>query len=114
MFLKWPEDSELSIKDLRLKCIVLLSLIFMCQHSNLAPKAQLFNPADSSTSVNQVFLPDSNNSITIRFLGIKKDRDRLVFEVSVDLYNAFKEHSKINPVLALHSYIAQTEMFRNP
>ena len=78
MFLKWPEDSELSIKDLRLKCIVLLSLIFMCQPSDLAPKAQLFNPADSSTSnmeisVDQVFLLDSNDFITIKFLGIKID-----------------------------------------
>ena len=119
MFLKWPEDSELSIKDLRLKCIVLLSLIFMCRPSDLAPKAQLFNPADSSTSnmdlsVDQVFLPDSNDSIIIKFLGIKNDRDRLGFEVSVDLDDAFKKHRKLNPVLALRSYITRTEMFRNP
>ena len=84
---------------------MLLSLIFICQPSDLAPKAQLFYPADSSTSnmylsVDQVFLPDSNDSITIKFLGIKNDRDRLGFEVSVDLDDAFKKHGKINPVLA--------------
>ena len=87
----------------------------MCRPSDLAPKAQLFNPADSSTSnmdlsVDQVLLPNSNDSITIKFLGIKNYRDRLGFEDSVDLDDAFKKHSQV----ALRSYITRTETFRNP
>ena len=117
MFLQWQDNSELSLKDLRLKCVVLLSLLFMCRPSDLAPKAQFFNPTDSSTvnlhlTVDQVSLPDTNDSITIQFLGIKNDRERLGFEVSVDLDETFKEHNKVNPVLALRSYIVRTERFR--
>ena len=78
MFLQWPDNAELPIKDLRLKCIVLLSLLFMCRPSDLAPKAQLFNPADSTISnmdltLNQVSFPDANDSISIKFLGIKNE-----------------------------------------
>ena len=37
LFCKWQDNIELSLKLLRLKCKVLLAIIFMCRPSDLAP-----------------------------------------------------------------------------
>lgn len=117
MFQAWPENNHLSVQQLRLKCVVMLSLLFMCRPSDLAPKALSYDPVDQCVhklifSVDQVVLSEHNDSIVIKFLGIKNDYDRNGFEVSIDIDDSLKVDTKLNPVLALRAYIDRTDCFR--
>lgn len=79
------ENSKLSLKDLRLKVITLMALYFMTRPSDIAPRAESFDPVNNTVTSctlkrnNVTFHPDG--SLTITFFGIKNDTSRSGFEV---------------------------------
>lgn len=115
LFRDWPDNGMLSVKQLRLKAICLLSLVAMLRPSDIAPKAVIFNH-DTLQSSNVVFSTDhivfnEDGSMCIVFHGIKNDSTRTGFKVSVSPAS----DKKVCPVDALHEYIIRTECWRpNP
>ena len=66
LFNRWPDNSHLTLKQLRLKTICLMALIFMLRPSDIAPRSQIRDPISGhvknvvfSTS-NLDFLPDGS------------------------------------------------------
>ncbi len=113
LFLGWPSNGQLTIKQLRLKCITLLALAFMTRPSDLAPRSVQFDPVTMETqnfvlSTDQVvFLPDG--SIEFTFFGIKNDTDRSGFKVVLPP----TELENLDPGRALQCYIQCTDGFRD-
>ena len=109
LFHSWPCDTELSIKQLRQKCLTLLALSLMLRPSDIAPKSVSFDPESGATkcfnfSRDQVTI-NTNGTVTIVFHGIKNDTDRASF--SIDLQPA----TDVNmcPVWALKEYLCRTD-----
>ena len=50
LFLRWPSNSELTVKDLRLKTITLLALLLMLRPSDIAPKTVQFDGTTATAS----------------------------------------------------------------
>jgi hypothetical protein len=112
MFSSWPENCELDIKRLRLKCITLLALTIMVRPSDLAPKALLFNAESKDyspvvLSVNDVEFKD-NGFMSMLLHGTKNDTDRAGFQLLIPPAS----QSKLDPVSALQTYIERTNLNR--
>ena len=112
LFVSWPDNESLTLKDLRMKCITLLALTAMLRPSDVAPQAQLFDPETFSVdrlafSFRQVtFTPDGN--LQIVFHGIKNDTDRKGFPVTISAGSC----KKLDPVSCLLSYTNRTKIMR--
>ena len=85
MFRSWDTDDHLSVKMLRMKCIVLLALCLMLRPWDIAPRAAQFSPGQSGSrsaltfSEKQIlFLEDGSAKVT--FFGTKNDSQRTGFE----------------------------------
>ena len=111
LFMGWPDNHKLSIKDLRLKAITLLALTLMLRPSDIAPKSVYFD-AVSNTSKPVIFSTDNlcfaEGNLTVTFHGIKNDTSRSGFEVTIP--SSVEE--KLDPVQTLHSYIEKTQKYR--
>lgn len=108
LFDSWGDNATLPIKDLRLKAICLLALIFMLRPSDIAPQARSMDPVTLATeklvfSLDQVHFSESG--LTIVFHGIKNDAQRDGFSVTVPRAS----NRKLDPVSALDVYIQRTE-----
>ena len=108
LFLRWPSNSELAVKDLRLKTITLLVLLLMLRPSDIAPKTVHFDGATATASkfvfsTEHIKFCDGGANIT--FHGIKNDTSRTGFSVFLQP----SEEEKLNPVLALQDYISRTK-----
>lgn len=108
LFLSWPSNEHLCIKDLRLKTISLLALTLMLRPSDIAPKTVQF---DSKTMNQQSWLFTTDNvtflasgEAKIVFHGIKNDTSRSGFEVILQPV----QDRRLNPVQTLRDYIART------
>ena len=101
VFLSWPSNENLSLKDLRLKAIALISLTAMCRPSDLVPKSILRR---SQLQLN------TDGTLTIRLFGIKNDRKREGFEIR--LHPA--DDKKIDPVNCAMTYIKRTDTLSGP
>ena len=113
MFNCWPDNEDLSLKDLRLKCICLLALVFMARPSDFAPKAELFDPISFESdqavlTINDVQFLDNGMSVT--FHGIKNDYVRDGFKVVIPGLDS--GDAKIDPIPALQVYISKTHVMR--
>jgi hypothetical protein len=115
LFSNWPDNSLLSVKQLRLKTISLMALVFMLRPSDIAPRSQLSDPT-SGNKRNIVFSVDNldfspDGGLTVTFHGIKNDYDRDGFTVTLPpLPPALV---KFNPVLSLQDYIKATSVQRS-
>ena len=114
LFLQWGENCGLSVKQLRLKCITLLSLAFMLRPSDIAPKGVLFDATSCADErlilgMDQViFEPDGK--LTIKFLGIKNDTSREGFEATIPP----AANALCDPIITLKTYIDRTQSMRQP
>ena len=112
LFLQWPKNEQLTVKQLRLKTLTLLALVMMLRPSDPAPRGQTYNQGNKSMekmvlSTDQIEFND-DGSATINLFGIKNDTRREGFEVHIDP----TEECKLNPVLALKNYIDRTRTIR--
>ena len=88
LFSSWPDNEQLTIKQLRQKTISLLSLGMMARPSDLAPSMGF--------SRNQIKF-NNDRSMTLTLCGIKNDSDRHGFEIKIDSAS----NPKVDPVSAL-------------
>lgn len=112
LFASWPENSELSIKNLRLKTITLLALVAMLRPSDVAPHAKVYNPETGAVqpllfTLSQVQF-EEDGSMTINFHGIKNDYKRDGFQVRIT--PSVDPH--LDPVATLQCYINRTAQQR--
>lgn len=113
LFTSWKTNDLLSVKDLRLKTITLLSLSAMLRPSDIAPKTLTRDPITGTPrrvmfSTSQLNFND-DGSLKIRFFGIKNDTRRDGFEVQIPPHSC----EKLDPVAALKVYIGKTASFRD-
>jgi hypothetical protein len=113
LFLGWPSNDLLSLKNLRLKTITLLALTLMLRPSDIAPKAVHFNEKTLQqeawlfTTDNIMFLPSGQAKIV--FHGIKNDSSRTGFDVILQPV----PERQLDPVQTLQDYIARTSHIRS-
>lgn len=112
MFEAWPENEHLALEKLRMKCICLLALLFMCRPSDLAPKGVIFDPLmlqgrSRILSTQNVRFP-ADGGVTIEFLGIKNDTSRQGFVVTIP----GSVIHKVDAASALKTYITRTAAVR--
>lgn len=105
LFMKWPDNDSLSIKDLRLKCVCLMALIFMARPSDLAPRAVVFDPATGQgertvLSANDVVFTD--DGMRIQFHGIKNDYSRDGYCVSIPKLESGRSRMCLKSVYQTH------------
>ena len=111
LFMNMQNNMELNLKELRMKCICLLALVFMARPSDFAPRAEFFD-ADQGVvrqhilSLNDVKFTDLGVSLT--FHGIKNDYLRDGFCVEIPS----SEVAKLDPVACLKEYIFRSEPMR--
>jgi hypothetical protein len=113
LFLGWPSNDIISLKQLRLKTITLLSLTLMLRPSDIAPKSVHFD-ADTLKQSPWLFTTDnitflSSGEAQIVFHGIKNDTSRTGFEVILTPM----EEPKLNPVKTLKDYIERSKHLRS-
>jgi hypothetical protein len=114
LFSSWPDNDSLSVKQLRMKAICLMALVFMLRPSDIAPRSQVMNESAAShhdavfSTSHLDFMPDG--SLTVRFHGIKNDYDRDGFSVTIPHLPG--QFDKCDPVLSLQAYIEATKQFR--
>ena len=115
MFRQWPDNDTLTIRQLQMKAIVLLSLCLMLRPSDIAPKARHVMPMDTIVTVpftfsttHVLFNPDS--SCDIIFHGIKQDMGCSGFTAHVPL----AVDPKIDTVCTLSAHITRTAQHRPP
>ena len=114
MFLTWKDNSDISIKDLRLKTVTLMALSFMARPSDLAPNAENFDPSTGGASAfqlrrNQIVLHD-DGSMTIHMFGTKNDTHRTGFEVRIPASDV----AKVDVVKTLQAYMQRTDHLCEP
>lgn len=112
LFVSWPDDYRLSIKDLRLKVLTLLALALMLRPSDVAPHGHFFNDTTQKPEA-LIFSTDNvmfqeDGSAKVRFFGIKNDTDRSGFDVTLPP----AQPEKIDPVIVLKNYIVRTNNVR--
>lgn len=112
MFLGWPSNDLLSIKNLRLKTITLLALTLMLRPSDIAPKAVHFD-AQTLQQKSWLFTTDNitfldSGEAKIIFHGIKNDTSRSGFDVILQPV----QERQLDPVQTLHDYISRTHDIR--
>lgn len=113
LFVDWPVNDELSIKQIRLKAITLLALVAMLRPSDIAPKSVIFDPRDMKC-YNNVLLTDSvifksDGSLSMVLHGIKNDTSRTGFEIDIPPHS----NPQLDPVDALKVYIDKTQKWRS-
>ncbi len=111
LFELWPENDVLTIKELRLKVICLIALVFMLRPSDIAPHGLVMDSDNSETtsmsfSEDQVEFTDAGMSFT--FHAIKNDSSRDGFKVSVPRAS----NAKVDPVAAMEAYMRRTASIR--
>ena len=108
LFCSWPENNELDVKRLRVKAIALLALTLMLRPSDIAPKAELYDPESDSarrlTFAMKHVIFNEDGSAQITFFGIKNDMQRTGFEGRLPSHS----EAKLDPVRTLHDYIHAT------
>lgn len=111
LFLAWPDNQTLSLKDLRAKCITLLALTLMLRPSDIAPKSVQYD-CDNNISMRLVFQESQvtfcDDGVKIVFLGIKNDTSRSGFEVFLPRGSV----PQLDPVSALQVYMDRTRTMR--
>lgn len=108
LFRDWPDNSALSLKDLRLKVITLLAFAFMLRPSDIAPKAVVMDK-DAHVMGNLLFTREQikfppEGGVGIIFHGIKNDLSRDGFDVSIPPAS----DAKLDPALCLDAYLHAT------
>ena len=58
LFLQWPENSDLTERQLSLKSLTLLTLVTMLRPSNVAPRSGIYD-ADASVVKSNIFSMDN-------------------------------------------------------
>ena len=112
LFHSWPDNSQLTIQQLRLKAITLLALTYMLCPSDNAPKGETFSLEQLTTepiifSTKDVcFLEDG--SLSIQYHGTKNDTDRAGFVVTVGP----AQDPTMDPVSCLKTYMSLTQDIR--
>lgn len=111
LFEEWGENANLSLKQMRLKAITLLSLAIMARPSDLAPKGVFFSTDGTNKpiilSTDQLVFHD-NGSLSIQLFGIKNDTHRKGFVVTIPCAtNTF-----VDPVDCLKTYIRKSAPMR--
>jgi len=108
LFSSWKSSEELSIQELRLKALTLLSLSLMLRPSDVSPNGVVYNPdtggVEQLTFSTSDITPNDDGSLSITFLGIKNDTHREGFSVSLQPC----DQEELDPVQALLSYINKT------
>lgn len=102
LFLSWPDNSELSMKDLRLKAIALLSIFAMLGPSDIAAMPISFT-GKSRKQQNNIFAVDQmifncDASMIISLFGIKND--------------THQDRIGLDPMITLRKYIDKTAQWR--
>ena len=113
MFRSWDMDDHLSVKMLRMKCIVLLALCLMLRPSDIAPRAALFSPGAPATHSTLVFSEKhilflEDGSATLTFFGTKNDSQRTGFECHLQPH----ADPRLDPVTCLKNYLLRTKTTR--
>ena len=113
LFLKWKPNDDLSLKNLRLKCITLLALALMLRPSDIAPRTVTFDPVTGKNkkiifSTKQILFND-DGSACVKFFGVKNDTSREGFQVRLPPHSV----SKLCPVKTLKDYIEITDKCRD-
>ena len=108
LFRKWGDNTGLSTKQLRLKCVTLLAFAFMLRPSDIAPKGLHVQSENETVRMqfkrNQVKFPDEGG-VTLTFLGTKNDSTRDGFCVTIPSAS----DPIIDPAQTLISYMKRTE-----
>ena len=109
LFQGWNSDETISIKDLRLKAVTLMTISFMARPSDLAPHAEQYDSTTGEVSAchltrNRINF-HSDGSVTIFMFGIKNDTNRSGFEVRIPA----SINDKVDVVQTLKTYIHRTE-----
>lgn len=111
LYMSWPDNLDLSLKDLRAKCISLLALTLMLRPSDIAPQGVHYD-RDTQVTVQFVFherqISFQPSGVTITFLGIKNDTSRSGFEVFLPRGSV----DKLDPVSTLQCYMQRTNFMR--
>jgi len=113
LFTAWPDNSMLSIKDLRMKVICLMALVFMLRPSDIAPHGRYLD-TESMTSVNMIFSKEQiefhdNGELTVSFHSIKNDTSRDGFKVTIPPC----PDRKLDVASALLCYMTRTACIRH-
>ncbi len=113
MFQHWSDNDQLTVTQLRLKCITLLALVCMLRPSDIAPRGVFFYSSEQSTkdvvfSLDNVNFQD-NGSVDIVIHGNKNDYHRDGFHINIPQAS----DPKLDPVSALKHYINKTEHCRS-
>ena len=112
MFKNWDDNEILCIRDLRLKAITLMSLVFMARPSDIAPRGVTFHKDTETTELVSFSVDNlefhSDNSMTVHFFAIKNDSNRSGFEVRIPGSN----NDKTDVVKCVQSYINRTQEHR--
>lgn len=112
LFQSWSDNSELPVKDLRLKAITLFSISAMLRPSDIAPCGMKFEPSHSNSrkmvfSTNNISFAEDGTA-TINFHGIKNDTTREGFVVSLQPHS----NKKLDPIQTVKDYITKTQPLR--
>ena len=112
LFQSWLDNESLTLQQLRLKTITLLSLALMLRPSDIAPLARRY---DASTDLTDklVMTTDqlqftSDGFLQVTFFGIKNDSQRTGFQVRLPPNSDLK----LDPVDALRTYLSRTDAIR--
>ena len=97
MFNEWPQNENLSVTDLRLKAVTLLTISSLAQCSDIAPTNTLKR--------NQIKF-NQDGSLTLNYFGIKNDSDRKGFTIRVEP----SANEKCDPVRTIKDYMNRTEL----
>lgn len=113
LFCTWPDNTNLCIKDLRLKCITLMSLSLMLRPSDIAPRGVILDK-ESGTSHPIIFSTDNleflqDGSVKVTIFGVKNDATRTGFVVLLRPH----PNPMLNPVSCLRCYIDRTDSMRD-
>ena len=112
LFHSWPDNGDLDISRLRMKCLTLLAYVCMLRPSDVAPGAELYNPEDSARSVFEFTTDDvslTGGHMDISFHGIKNDYQRKGMKVSVKPAS----DPTMCPVGAMSAYLDKTRQCRS-
>lgn len=112
MYETWPDNASLALPRLRSKSLALLALVCMLRPSDVAPAAELFDPASESSRVFQFTTDDvqfNADRMTVQLHGIKNDYQRRGYEVSIPR----SSNASCCPVLAMYKYIERTQTMRS-
>ncbi len=113
LFMQWPVNEDLTIKNLRIKVICLMALAFMLRPSDVAPHGQYMD-TNSSSPMNAIFSCDQlkfheDGSLSVSFHAIKNDMCHDGFTVTMPRCS----EPKLDVALALQCYISRTEAIRS-